>query len=65
MILERVLKWYDRGGENEITLKKYFLKLMCLSPLKILTSPLFEETLGPFLSLSLFFLLRLLRTWGF
>jgi hypothetical protein len=34
---------------------KGFLKLKCLSPLKILTSPLFEETLGAFLSLPLFF----------
>jgi hypothetical protein len=38
--------------------------LKCLSPLKILTSPLFEESLGAFLSLPLL-LLRLLRTWGF
>jgi hypothetical protein len=29
---------------------KGFLKLKCFSPLKILTSPLFEETLGAFLS---------------
>jgi hypothetical protein len=31
--------------------RKGFLKLKCLSPLKMLTSPLFEETLGAFLSL--------------
>jgi hypothetical protein len=48
------LKWYDGGGENEIT-SKGFLKLKCLSPLKMLTSPLFEETFGAFL-FSLFFL---------
>jgi hypothetical protein len=41
--------------------QKGFLKLKCLSPLKMLTFPLFEETLGTFLSL---FLLRLSRTWG-
>jgi hypothetical protein len=37
--------------------RKGFLKLKCLSPLKMLTSPLFEETLGAFLflPLSLFF----------
>jgi hypothetical protein len=31
--------------------RKGFLKLKCLSPLKMLTSLLFEETLGAFLSL--------------
>jgi hypothetical protein len=30
--------------------QKGFLKLKCLSPLKMLTSPLFEETFGAFLS---------------
>jgi hypothetical protein len=34
--------------------QKGFLKLKCFSPLKILTSPLFKETLGAFLSLPLF-----------
>jgi hypothetical protein len=33
--------------------RKGFLKLKCFSPLKILTSPLFGETLGAFLSLPL------------
>jgi hypothetical protein len=53
------LKWYDGGGKwNHI--KKKILKLKCFSPLRILTSPLFEETLGaflflPFFSFSLFF----------
>jgi hypothetical protein len=45
--------------------QKGFLKLKCLSPLKMLTSPLFEETLETFLSLPLFFFALLLRTWGF
>jgi hypothetical protein len=45
------LKWYDEGGENQ----KRFLKLNCFSPLKILSSPLFEETLGAFIFLPLFF----------
>jgi hypothetical protein len=35
--------------------QKGFLKLKCFSPLKILTSPLFKETLGVFLSIPLFF----------
>jgi hypothetical protein len=48
------LKWYDGGGENEITSKRIFLKLKYFSPLRILTSPLFEETLGAFLFLPLF-----------
>jgi hypothetical protein len=52
------LKWYDGGGENEIT-SKGFLKLKCFSPLKILTFPLFEETLRVFLSLPLFFVASL------
>jgi hypothetical protein len=48
------LKWYDGGGENRITSKRIFLKLKCFSPLRILTSPLFKETLGAFLFLSFF-----------
>jgi hypothetical protein len=71
MILERVLKWYDGGGENGITTKRNF-EVEIFSPLKILTSPLFEETLGAFLflplfpfSFSLFCILRLSRTRGF
>jgi hypothetical protein len=59
IVLERVFKWYDGGGENRSTSKR-ILKLKCLSPLKMLTSPLFEETFRAFLfflflSLSLFF----------
>jgi hypothetical protein len=36
--------------------QKGFLKLKCFSRLKILTSPLFEETIGAFLFLPPFFL---------
>ncbi len=69
------LKRYDGGGENGITSKRIF-EVEVFSPLRILTSPLFEETLGAFFSSSffflffnnffslLFFMLRLLRTWG-
>jgi hypothetical protein len=35
--------------------RKGFLKLKRLSPMKILTSPLFEETFGVFLSFSFLF----------
>jgi hypothetical protein len=35
--------------------RKGFLKLKCFSPLKILTSPLFEKTLDAFLSRPLYF----------
>jgi hypothetical protein len=48
------LKWYDGGGENGITSKKIFFKLKCFSSLRILTSHLFEETLGVFLFLPIF-----------
>jgi hypothetical protein len=49
------LKWYDGGGENGVTSKSIFFKLKCFSPLRILISPLFEETLGAFLFLSFVF----------
>jgi hypothetical protein len=49
------LKWYDGGGGNGITSKMIFLKLKCFSPIRMLTSPLFEETIGAFLFLPLFF----------
>jgi hypothetical protein len=39
--------------------QKGFLKLKCLSPLKMLTSPLFEETFGAFLCFFLFLSLSL------
>jgi hypothetical protein len=51
--------------------QKGFLKLKCFLPFRILTSPLFEETLRVFLFLPLFFLflsffmLHLLRTRRF
>jgi hypothetical protein len=32
--IEENLKWYDGGGENEITSKRIF-ELKCFSPLKI------------------------------
>jgi hypothetical protein len=51
------LKWYDGGRENGITSNRIFLKLKCFSPIRILTSPLFEETFGAFLFLPLFFFL--------
>jgi hypothetical protein len=35
--------------------QKAFLKLKCLSPFKMLISPLFEETFGAFLFLPPFF----------
>jgi hypothetical protein len=41
-------------GEQMESHQKGFLKLKCFSPLNILTSPLFEETLGAFLFLSFF-----------
>jgi hypothetical protein len=43
-------------GEKMESHQKGFLKLKCFSPLKILASPLFKETLGAFLFLPLFFL---------
>jgi hypothetical protein len=55
-------------GEKMDSYKKLFLKLKCFSALKILTSLLFEETLGAFflffntffpLSLSFFYALSL------
>jgi hypothetical protein len=52
-------------GEKMESYRKGFLKLKYFSPLKILTSPLFEETLGAFLSLHLFFLSFCSVSWGF
>jgi hypothetical protein len=59
MILESFFSNGMIEGEKIGSHKKGFLNLKCLSPLKMLTSPLFEETLGVFLSLPLFFWLRL------
>jgi hypothetical protein len=42
-------------GEKMGSHRKGFLKLKCLSPLKLLTSPLYEETFEAFLFLSLLF----------
>jgi hypothetical protein len=42
-------------GEKMESRQKGFLKLKCFSPLRILSFPLFEETLGAFLFLPLFF----------
>jgi hypothetical protein len=44
--------------------QKGFLKLKHLCSLKMLTSPLFEETLGIFLFLSLFFSAPILEDLG-
>jgi hypothetical protein len=44
--------------------RKGFLKLKCFSPIKILTSPLFKETLEAFLSLSLFVFAPSLEDFG-
>jgi hypothetical protein len=41
------LKWYDGRRENEITSKRIF-EVEVFFPHKILTSPLFEETLRVF-----------------
>jgi hypothetical protein len=42
-------------GEKMESHQKGILMLKCFSPLKISTSPLFEETIGSFHSLPLFF----------
>jgi hypothetical protein len=70
---KRAKKTFSRGIKSHQ--KKRFLKLKYFSPLRILTSPLFEESFGAFiflpfslfsiLFLSLFSMLRLLMTWGF
>jgi hypothetical protein len=55
-------------GEKMGSHQKGFLELKLLSPLKMLTSLLFEETFGAFLFFFFFlsfFQLRLLTTWGF
>jgi hypothetical protein len=54
VVLERVFWNGMIEGEKMGSHRKGFLKLRCLSPLKMLTSPLFEETLGGFLSLPFF-----------
>jgi hypothetical protein len=49
-------------GEKIGSHRKWFLKLKCLYPLKMLTSPLFEETFGAILSF--FFLSFCSVSWG-
>jgi ABC-type antimicrobial peptide transport system permease subunit len=56
MILERVSQMVWWRGRKWNHIEKDFLKLNCFSPLKILTSPLFEESLGAFLSHPHFFI---------
>jgi hypothetical protein len=51
-------------GEKMGSLQKGFLKLKCLSSLKILTSILFEETHGALLSLRLSFFARSIEDLG-
>jgi hypothetical protein len=67
MILERVLNGMVEGEKME-SHKKGFLKLKYFSPLKILTFPLFEETLRAFFlsffSPSLFHFAPSLEYWG-
>jgi hypothetical protein len=59
MILERVLEMVWWRGRKWDHIEKDFWSWN-VSPLKMLTSPLFEETFAA----SLFFFLRLLSTWG-
>jgi hypothetical protein len=71
-ILNDFGKGFQNGmmeGEKIRSHQKGFLKLKCLSPLKMLTSPLFEETYGAFLfffsfSFSLLFLALSLEDLG-
>jgi hypothetical protein len=56
MILEGVFEMVGWRGRKWNHIKKKILKLKCFSPLRILTSPLFEETLGAFLFLFFLFL---------
>jgi hypothetical protein len=64
MILEMVFEmvWW-RGRKNHI--KKSFWSWSVFLLSKYWLPLLFEETLRAFFFLSLFFMLRLLRTWGF
>jgi hypothetical protein len=54
-----ILKWYDGGGENRITSKRIFEVEVFFSSQNI-DFPFFLKRL-----LKLFFMLHLLRTWGF
>jgi hypothetical protein len=67
MILERVLKWYDGGGENGITSKRIF-EVDVFFPSQNIDFPFYlKRLLELFFFPSLFFLymLHLLRTTGF
>jgi hypothetical protein len=55
MILEGVFEMVRWRGRKWNHIKKKILKLNYFSPLRILSSLLFEETLGAFLFLPLFF----------
>jgi hypothetical protein len=61
MILERVFEmvWWRGRKWNHIKKEFWSWSIFLLSPL------LFEENLGDFLFSFFFFMLRLLRTWGF
>jgi hypothetical protein len=63
MILERIFEMVWWKGRKWNHIEKGFWSWSVF--LKILTSPLFEETLWAFLSIPLSFLLRLLRARGF
>jgi hypothetical protein len=63
MILERVLKWYDGEGENEITSKRFFKVEVFFSSQNI-DFPFYLKRLLE-LFFFLFFVLHLLRTRGF
>jgi hypothetical protein len=56
MILEGVFEMVWWRGRKWNYIKKKILRLKCFSPLRILTSPLFEEILGTFIFLLFFFL---------
>jgi hypothetical protein len=62
------LKWYDGGGENGIISKRIF-EIEMFFPSQIIDFPFYLnrllEILFFLLLSSSFFLLRLLRTWGF
>jgi hypothetical protein len=57
MILEGVFEMVRWRGRKWNHIKNKIFKLKCFSPLRILTSPLFKETLGAFLFFSFFLFL--------
>jgi hypothetical protein len=64
MILDGVFEMVWWKGRKWNHLKKKILKLKRFSPLRILTSSLFEETLGAFLFLPLFFFFSFLNMFS-